>query len=86
MCAAAASRLTGNPALYTSPEFFNDFADVQAPAFQMDFLERPLRLKALRAGRLELHGLSCHQQIDDDVLHEVLRGVGSNTGASEVII
>ena len=38
----------------------------------VDWLARRLRLKALRAQRLELYSLSRHQQIGDDVLHEVL--------------
>ena len=41
-------------------------------AQQMDQLERRLRLKALRAQRLELYSLSRHHQIGDDVLREVL--------------
>ena len=44
----------------------------QALALQMDQLERKLRLKALRAQRLELYSLSRHHQIGDDVLREVL--------------
>jgi CPA1 family monovalent cation:H+ antiporter len=36
-------------------EVFNDSAEAQALAFQMDLLERRLRLKALRAQRLELY-------------------------------
>ncbi|MBK5560453.1 Na+/H+ antiporter, partial [Pseudomonas sp. TH05] len=53
-------------------EVFNDSAEAQALAFQMDQLERRLRLKALRAQRLELYRLSRHHQIGDDVLREVL--------------
>ncbi|KAB0498880.1 Na+/H+ antiporter [Pseudomonas vancouverensis] len=53
-------------------EVFNDSAEAQALAFQMDLLERRLRLKALRAQRLELYSLSRHHQIADDVLREVL--------------
>ncbi|MHC8310785.1 Na+/H+ antiporter [Pseudomonas sp. GT1P32] len=53
-------------------EVFNDSAEAQALAFQMDLLERRLRLKALRAQRLELYKLSRHHQIGDDVLREVL--------------
>ncbi|MNO65128.1 Na+/H+ antiporter [Pseudomonas sp. BF-R-24] len=53
-------------------EVFNDSAEAQALAFQMDLLERRLRLKALRAQRLELYSLSRHHQIGDDVLREVL--------------
>ncbi|MGE8068085.1 Na+/H+ antiporter [Pseudomonas sp. NPDC089569] len=53
-------------------EVFNDSAEAQALAFQMDLLERRLRLKALRAQRLELYRLSRHHQVGDDVLREVL--------------
>ncbi|MDD2053890.1 Na+/H+ antiporter [Pseudomonas putida] len=53
-------------------EVFNDSAEAQALASQMDLLERRLRLKALRAQRLELYSLSRHHQIGDDVLREVL--------------
>lgn len=53
-------------------EVFNDSAEAQALAFQMDLLERKLRLKALRAQRLELYRLSRQHQIGDDVLREVL--------------
>ena len=51
---------------------FNDSAEAQALAFQMDLLERRMRLKALRAQRLELYSLSRQHQIGDDVLREVL--------------
>ncbi|MEN4948188.1 Na+/H+ antiporter [Pseudomonas proteolytica] len=53
-------------------EVFNDSAEAQALALQMDQLERKLRLKALRTQRLELYSLSRHHQIGDDVLREVL--------------
>ncbi|WP_460117571.1 Na+/H+ antiporter [Pseudomonas sp. S2_C03] len=53
-------------------EVFNDSAEAQALAFQMDLLERRLRLNALRAQRLELYKLRRHHQIGDDVLREVL--------------
>ncbi|HWH89342.1 MAG TPA: Na+/H+ antiporter [Pseudomonas sp.] len=53
-------------------DVFNDSAEAQALAFQMDMLERRLRLKALRAQRLELYRLSRQHQIGDDVLREVL--------------
>ena len=53
-------------------QVFNDSAEAQALAFQMDLLERRLRLKALRAQRLELYKLSRLHQIGDDVLREVL--------------
>ncbi|MDD0972379.1 Na+/H+ antiporter [Pseudomonas fontis] len=53
-------------------EVFNDNAEAQALAEQMDLLERRLRVKALRAQRLELYNLRRHDQIGDDVLREVL--------------
>ncbi|KPU50791.1 sodium/hydrogen exchanger family protein [Pseudomonas fluorescens] len=53
-------------------EVFDDSAEAQALAFQMALLERRLRLKALRAQRLELYSLSRQHQIGDDVLREVL--------------
>lgn len=53
-------------------DVFNDSAEAQALSFQMDLLERRLRLKALRAQRLELYSLSRHHAIGDDVLREVL--------------
>ncbi|AZC16606.1 MULTISPECIES: Na+/H+ antiporter [Pseudomonas] len=53
-------------------EVYNDSAEAQALAQQMDLLERRLRLKALRAQRLELYRLSRQHQIGDDVLREVL--------------
>ena len=53
-------------------EVFNDSAEAQALALQLDQLERKLRLKALRAQRLELYRLSRQHQIGDDVLREVL--------------
>jgi CPA1 family monovalent cation:H+ antiporter len=53
-------------------EVFNDSVEAQALAFEMDLLERRLRLKAYRAQRLELYRLSRHHQIGDDVLREVL--------------
>ncbi|KAA0945026.1 MULTISPECIES: Na+/H+ antiporter [unclassified Pseudomonas] len=53
-------------------EVFNDSAEAQALALHMDQLERKLRLKALRAQRLELYSLSRHHQVGDDVLREVL--------------
>ncbi len=54
-------------------EAFNDSAEAQALASQMDHLESRLRLKALRAQRLELYSLRRHHEIGDDVLSEVLR-------------
>ncbi|MNP59955.1 hypothetical protein D3C76_1549950 [compost metagenome] len=53
-------------------EVFNDSAEAQALALQMDQLERRLRLRALRAQRLELYKLRRHDEIGDDVLREVL--------------
>ena len=54
-------------------EVFNDSAEAQALASQMDLLESRLRLKALRAQRLELYSLRRHHEIGDDVLSEILR-------------
>jgi len=51
---------------------YNDNAEAQALAEQMDQLERRLRLRALRAQRLELYKLHRHHQVGDDVVREVL--------------
>ncbi len=51
---------------------YNDSAEAQALAEQMDLLERRLRLRALRAQRLELYKLHRDHQIGDDVVREVL--------------
>ncbi|QHF27340.1 Na+/H+ antiporter [Pseudomonas sp. R32] len=51
---------------------FNDSAEAQALAAQMDHLERRLRLRALRAQRLELYNLHRKHQIGDDVVRQVL--------------
>lgn len=51
---------------------FNDSAEGQALAEQMDHLERRLRLRALRAQRLELYNLRRNHEIGDDVLRQVL--------------
>ncbi|MBV6288968.1 Na+/H+ antiporter [Pseudomonas aegrilactucae] len=51
---------------------FNDSAEAQALAAQMDQLERRLRLRALRAQRLELYKLHRQHQIGDDVVRQVL--------------
>ncbi|PSS48993.1 Na+/H+ antiporter [Pseudomonas sp. BBP2017] len=51
---------------------FNDSAETQALAEQMDQLERRLRLRALRAQRLELYKLHRHHQVGDDVVRQVL--------------
>jgi CPA1 family monovalent cation:H+ antiporter len=53
-------------------EVFNDSAEAQALAWQMDQLERRLRLRAYRAQRLELYKLRRHDQIGDEVLRQVL--------------
>jgi len=53
-------------------EVFNDTSEAQALAWQMDQLERRLRLHALRAQRLELYSLRRHHRIGDDVLRQVL--------------
>ena len=42
----------------------------EALAFQMDWLERRLRLKALRAQRQEWYDLSRHHRLGDDVLRK----------------
>ncbi|WP_070412652.1 Na+/H+ antiporter [Pseudomonas lundensis] len=54
-------------------DVFNDSAEAQALASRMDELEGRLRLKALRAQRLELYSLRRHHEIGDDVLSEILR-------------
>ena len=53
-------------------DIFNDSAEAQALAAQMDQLERRLRLRALRAQRLELYNLHRQHQIGDDVVRQVL--------------
>lgn len=53
-------------------DVFNDSAEAQALAAQMDQLERRLRLRALRAQRLELYNLHRQHQIGDDVVRQVL--------------
>ncbi len=53
-------------------EIFNDTAEAQALAFQMEQLEKRMRLDALRAQRLELYKLHRHHQIGDDVLRLIL--------------
>ena len=65
-------------------EVFNDSAEAQALASQMDLLESRLRLKALRAQRLELYSLRRHHEIGDDALREVLKDLDmseANLGA-----
>ena len=65
-------------------EVFNDSAEAQALASQMDLLESRLRLKALRAQRLELYSLRRHHEIGDDALREILKDLDmseANLGA-----
>ncbi|UZJ59538.1 Na+/H+ antiporter [Pseudomonas sp. KU26590] len=59
-------------------DIFNDTAEAQALAFQMDQLERRMRLNALRAQRLALYSLHRHHQIGDDVLRMVLAELDLN--------
>lgn len=59
-------------------EIFNDTAEAQALAFQMDQLEKRMRLNALRAQRLKLYDLHRHHQIGDDVLRMVLAELDLN--------
>jgi CPA1 family monovalent cation:H+ antiporter len=59
-------------------EIFNDTAEAQALAFQMDQLEKRMRINALRAQRLELYSLHRHHQIGDDVLRIVLAELDLN--------
>ncbi|KOX65809.1 Na+/H+ antiporter [Pseudomonas psychrophila] len=54
-------------------EVYNDTAQAQELASQMDQLENRLRLKALRAQRLELYSLRRHHEIGDDALSEILK-------------
>ena len=63
---------------------YNDSAEAQALATQMDQLESRLRLKALRAQRLELYNLRRHHEIGDDALGEILKDLDlseANLGA-----
>ncbi|MDH0747521.1 Na+/H+ antiporter [Pseudomonas sp. GD03842] len=53
-------------------EIFNDTAEAQALAFQMDQLEKRMRINALRAQRLELYSMHRHRKIGDDVLRLIL--------------
>lgn len=59
-------------------EIFNDTAEAQALAFQMDQLEKRMRINALRAQRLELYRLHRHGEIGDDVLRIVLAELDLN--------
>ena len=54
-------------------EVYNDSAEAQALASQMDLLESRLRIKALRAQRLELYSMRRYHEIGDDVLSEILK-------------
>jgi Na+/H+ antiporter len=53
-------------------DVFNDSAEAQATSRQTQALERRLRLRALRAQRLELYSLQRQHRIGDDVLRKVL--------------
>ena len=67
-------------------DVFNGSAEAQALASQMNHLENRLRLKALRAQRLELYSLRRHHEIGDEVLSEILRDLDlseANLGASK---
>lgn len=59
-------------------EIFNDTAEAQALAFQMDQLEKRMRINALRAQRLELYSLHRHRKIGDDVLRLILAELDLN--------
>lgn len=67
-------------------DVFNDSAEAQELASKMDELEGRLRLKALRAQRLELYTLRRHREIGDQVLGEILRDLDlseANLGAEK---
>lgn len=51
---------------------YNDSAEARALAEQMDLLERRLRLRALRAQRLELYSLHRQYLVGDEVVRQVL--------------
>ncbi|MDZ3996207.1 Na+/H+ antiporter [Pseudomonas sp. Teo4] len=51
---------------------YNDTAEARALAEQMDLLERRLRLRALRAQRLELYNLHRQHLVGDEVVRQVL--------------
>lgn len=51
---------------------YNDTAEAKALAEQMDLLERRLRLRALRAQRLELYNLHRQHEVGDEVVRQVL--------------
>jgi CPA1 family monovalent cation:H+ antiporter len=51
---------------------YNDSAEARELAHQMDLLERRLRLRALRAQRLELYSLHRQHLVGDEVVRQVL--------------
>jgi len=51
---------------------YDDSAEAQSLARQMDVLERKLRITALRAQRLELYRLRLEHHVGDDVVREIL--------------
>lgn len=51
---------------------YNDTAEAKALAEQMDLLERRLRVRALRAQRLELYNLHRQHLVGDEVVRQVL--------------
>ncbi|MCI8212827.1 sodium:proton antiporter [Pseudomonas sp. S25] len=59
-------------------DVFNDTSEAQALAFQMDQIERRMRISALRAQRLELYKLHRQHQIGDDVLRQILAQLDLN--------
>lgn len=59
-------------------DVFNDTSEAQALAFQMDQIERRMRIDALRAQRLELYSLHRQHQIGDDVLRQILAQLDLN--------
>lgn len=59
-------------------DVFNDTSEAQALTFQMDLIERRMRVSALRAQRLELYRLHRQHQIGDDVLRQILAQLDLN--------
>ncbi|MBJ9977857.1 Na+/H+ antiporter [Pseudomonas sp. S75] len=57
---------------------YNDSAEARALAEQMNLLERRLRLRALRAQRLELYSLHRQHLVGDDVVRQVLGELDMN--------
>ncbi|QKZ06334.1 Na+/H+ antiporter [Pseudomonas eucalypticola] len=57
---------------------YNDSAEAQVQAQQLDQLERRLRIRGLRAQRLELYDLRRHHHIGDEVLREILSELDLN--------